>query len=194
MGHLRLLNLRIARVTALAALACLWNGRLAMKCSRRGVTLFIGKVFMAKKKSKSKKAMVRKSARAKSGKSKAAVKRKPAVKSKPAAKRRSPAKPNSKGTRRVRRGRAVEGELVAYGPRGLGARSAGQSGDTQGIGARPDVDSESVEELLEEGQAFEAEVLDGVENVPDPDQGEVRTREVEEDDVPEEYRDKDSQS
>jgi len=53
------------------------------------------------------------------------------------------------------------------------------------------VDSESAEELLEEGQSFEAEVVSGVENALDPDQGEVRTREVPEDDVPEEYTDKD---
>lgn len=53
------------------------------------------------------------------------------------------------------------------------------------------VDSESVEELLEEGQSFEAEVLDGVENAPDPDQAEVYTREVSQDDVPGEYHDKD---
>ncbi|MGB7434125.1 MAG: hypothetical protein WBW49_01805, partial [Candidatus Acidiferrum sp.] len=58
----------------------------------------------------------------------------------------------------------------------------------QGLPVRPDVDSESVEELLEEGQSFEAEVVDGVENAPEPDQGEIRTREVEEDDVPEEYQ------
>lgn len=51
------------------------------------------------------------------------------------------------------------------------------------------MDSESVEELLEEGQSFEAEVLQGVENVPDEE--EVHTREVPEDDVPEEYREKD---
>lgn len=53
------------------------------------------------------------------------------------------------------------------------------------------MDSESVEELLEEGQAFEAEAVDGVENAPDADQGEVRTRQLPEDDVPEEYREKD---
>jgi hypothetical protein len=47
-----------------------------------------------------------------------------------------------------------------------------------------------VEELAEEGQAFEAEVVSGVENAPDADQGEVRTHEVPEDDVPDEYRDK----
>jgi hypothetical protein len=30
-----------------------------------------------------------------------------------------------------------------------------------------------------------------VEDAPDADEGEIRTREIEEDDVPEEYRDKD---
>jgi N utilization substance protein A len=49
------------------------------------------------------------------------------------------------------------------------------------------MDSESVEELLEEGQSFEAEAVSGVENAKDADQGEVRTHEVPEDDVPGEY-------
>jgi hypothetical protein len=48
-----------------------------------------------------------------------------------------------------------------------------------------------VEELLEEGQSFEAEVVAGVENAPEPDEGEVRTKEVPEDDVPDEYREQD---
>jgi hypothetical protein len=82
-------------------------------------------------------------------------------------------------------------EVVSYGRRGLGARSAGQAGDTQGISAAVRTDSESVEELLEEGQSFEAEVVAGVENAPEPDEGEVRTKEVPEDDVPEEYRERD---
>jgi len=86
------------------------------------------------------------------------------------------------------KGSPSEGELVSFETRGRGARSAGQSGDTQGLSAVPDVDSESVEELLEEGQSFEAEVVDGIENAPDADEGEVRTKEVEEDDVPEEYQ------
>ncbi len=81
-------------------------------------------------------------------------------------------------------------DVVAYKTRGLGANSAGQSGDTQGLQGTPVGDSESVEELLEEGQTFEAEVLDGVENARDADQSEVKTREVPEDDVPEEYRGK----
>ncbi len=73
--------------------------------------------------------------------------------------------------------------------RGMGALSGGQSGDTQGISGIEDAGSESVEELLEEGQTFEAEAVQGVEDAPDADQGEVHTRQVPEDDVPEEYRD-----
>ena len=88
-------------------------------------------------------------------------------------------------------GRADSIEVVSYGRRGLGARSAGQSGDTQGISAAVRTDSESVEELLEEGQSFEAEVVAGVENAPEPDESEVHTKEVPEDDVPEEYRERD---
>jgi hypothetical protein len=69
---------------------------------------------------------------------------------------------------------------------GLGPGSAGQSGDTQGLS---DVEAgpESVEELLEEGQAFEAEAISGVEDAPDPDVAEVHTKQVPEDDVPAEY-------
>ena len=70
--------------------------------------------------------------------------------------------------------------------------SAGQSGDIQQISNIADADSESVEELQEEGNYFEAGVIDGVENVKDADVAEVTTREVPEDDVPEEYRDDDS--
>jgi len=66
--------------------------------------------------------------------------------------------------------------------------SAGQSGDIQGISRPAEADSESVEELVEEGNAFEASIVDGVENSKDPDVSEVTTRQVSEDDVPEEYR------
>jgi hypothetical protein len=74
---------------------------------------------------------------------------------------------------------------------GPGPGSAGQSGDVQGLSRRRIADSESVEELVEEGQAREAAAISGVENALDPDQAEVHTREVPEDDVPEEYRDED---
>ena len=52
-------------------------------------------------------------------------------------------------------------------------------------------DSESVMELLEEGQSFEAEVIGGVEDAADPDVAEVHTRQFPEDDVPSEYLGKD---
>jgi hypothetical protein len=69
-----------------------------------------------------------------------------------------------------------------------GAGSAGQSGDLQGLSRVEDADSESVAELLEEGNTFEAEVVAGVE-AADDDEMEVRTHEVPEDDVPDEYLD-----
>lgn len=72
------------------------------------------------------------------------------------------------------------------------ANSAGQSGDTQQISNLADADSESVEELIEEGNSFEAGVIEGVEDAPDADVAEVTTHEVSEDDVPEEYLDDDN--
>jgi len=70
---------------------------------------------------------------------------------------------------------------------GLGPDSGGQSGDLQQISNQAGADSESVEELIEEGNAFEAEAVLGVENASDPDVSEVTTRQVPEDDVPAEY-------
>jgi hypothetical protein len=75
--------------------------------------------------------------------------------------------------------------------RGLGPEAGGQAGDTEGLSQAELADSESVEELLEEGQAFEAGIVSGVENAPDADRGGVRTRQVPEDDVPQEYLDED---
>ena len=63
----------------------------------------------------------------------------------------------------------------------------GQAGDLQGLSTLEEVDSESIAELVAEGQSFEAGALDGVENAPDPDVAEVKTREFPEDDVPSEY-------
>ena len=69
----------------------------------------------------------------------------------------------------------------------LAPSSAGQSGDLQQLSDVPDADSESVEELVEEGNASEAEAVQGVENAQPPDVSEVITREVPKDDVPAEY-------
>ena len=71
------------------------------------------------------------------------------------------------------------------------SRSAVQSGDLQGLSNAETVDSESVGELVEEGNAFEAEVVAGVQDAGSHDEREVRTHEVPEDDVPGEYLDKD---
>lgn len=70
-----------------------------------------------------------------------------------------------------------------------GADAAGQSGDLQGLSDREQADSESVDELVEEGNAFEAGAVMGVEEADNQDEREVHTHEVPEDDVPEEYRD-----
>ncbi len=70
-----------------------------------------------------------------------------------------------------------------------GPGSAGQSGDDMGL-SEEELGSESVAELVEEGQFFEAEAVSGVER-PYPDEAAVRTREVPEDDVPFEYPPKD---
>ena len=74
---------------------------------------------------------------------------------------------------------------------GTGPDSGGQSGDTQGLSDAAEAGSESVEELLEEGQSFEAEAISGVEDAPDPDVAEVHTKQVPEDDVPSEYLERD---
>lgn len=71
----------------------------------------------------------------------------------------------------------------------LGPGSAGQSGDTQGLSNVAEATNESVVELLEEGQAFEAEVVAGIEGAEEPDQiSELQPVEVPEDDVPPEYQ------
>lgn len=71
------------------------------------------------------------------------------------------------------------------------ARSGLLSGDLQGLSNVEGADSESVDELLEEGNAFEADAVSGVEEADNAEGKEVRTREVPEDDVPEEYLDQD---
>jgi hypothetical protein len=80
---------------------------------------------------------------------------------------------------------------LAFSPARRASRSGEQSGDLQGLSSREGADSESVDELLEEGNAFEADVVAGVERADNNDEQEVRTHEVPEDDVPGEYLDED---
>ena len=97
----------------------------------------------------------------------------------------------NKSTRRKRPVRASNGSSGSRAliHQGVALERGGQSGDVQGLSSMEEADSESVSELVEEGQAFEAGIVDGVENAPDADEGAVRTGEVPEDDVSPEYRD-----
>lgn len=62
--------------------------------------------------------------------------------------------------------------------------TAGQSGDLQGISNVAEADPESVEELLEDGQALEAEVVSGVEDARDEKEVPARGRLEDENDIP----------
>jgi hypothetical protein len=130
------------------------------------------------------------------------AKKKPARKKKTAMKPARPKKrviankkrpPKPKASRRKkpapRTPAEVSNPIISPNRRGLGPGAGGQSGDNQGLSRKESADSESVEELTEEGQDYEAEVVSGVQNARDPDQGEVTTKEVPEDDVPGEYDD-----
>jgi len=94
--------------------------------------------------------------------------------------------------RRNNEGIETYGVVPATRDRGLGPGSAGQSGDNQGLTEEAESGSESVEELIEEGQYFEAGIVSGIENAPDADVSEIHTRQVPEDDVPDEYLNDDS--
>lgn len=81
--------------------------------------------------------------------------------------------------------------LSAVRPKARTARVGGGAGDYRGISVVEGADSESPKELLEEGQTFESGIVSGVQNAPNADEGEIRTREVPQDDVPLEYDDQD---
>ena len=138
---------------------------------------------MAKKakQKKAKRGAKKVTAKAKLSAKKKAPKRKAARK--PAARRRSARQPQIVfGSQSV--------ETVPLKRRGRAAAAGAGGGDFGGVSVVEGADSESAEELLEEGQTYEAGIVSGVENAPEPDQGEVRTHEVPQDDVPEEYDDK----
>lgn len=59
----------------------------------------------------------------------------------------------------------------------VGPDSAGQSGDTQGLSPIADAAAESVEELADDGQYYEAEVIEGVEDAADHPEQSLHTRE-----------------
>ena len=81
--------------------------------------------------------------------------------------------------------------IVSNPEKGMGPGSGGQSGDTQGLSNVAESGSESVEELLEEGQFFEADFMEGIEDGAGDGVVEVHTKQLLMDDVPEEYLEKD---
>jgi hypothetical protein len=97
---------------------------------------------------------------------------------------------------RSRKGRNTSGGKGADSKRSVESETSRpfggeQSRDVQGLSNVERADSESVEELLEEGNAFEAGVVKGVEDAEDADETEARAHQVLQDDVPSEYRDND---
>jgi hypothetical protein len=145
-----------------------------------------------------KKKTKKKTAKPKKGSTKKATPTKKAKPFKKAVTNR-PSPKNAKGPtpKRRDRGRGTDSKKaeqsggVAFAREGRRSFSGEQSGDLQGLSRRESADSESVDELLVEGNAFEAEAVLGVEDADLADEKEVHTHEVPEDDVPEEYLDKD---
>ncbi len=117
------------------------------------------------------------------------AKKKLALKAKPA--RKVIGRPKVNQTENPLRSNSQTVNRVSSSPVRVRARSGQESGELQGLSRVEGADSESVDELLEEGNAFEAGVVTGVEDADNADEREVHTHEVPEDDVPEEYLDKD---
>ena len=146
-----------------------------------------GNKMMPMKKS-AKKKLARKRETPKKQLAKKAAQKKATVKTKAVGKKTIGVKTATALKRQVR-GKSQSVDMEPFSTGGSGARS-GQSGDLQGLSNVQGADSESVDELLEEGNALEADVVTGVEDAGGADEREVRTHEVPQDDVPEEYRDK----
>jgi hypothetical protein len=146
------------------------------------------KVKPMNKTAKKKLAKKRDTPKKKLAKKKSALK-KPTVKATKALGKKTTGAKKPPALRRRVRGKSQSVDTEAFAPEGLTGRG-GQSGDLQGLSNIQGADSESVAELIEEGNAFEADAVTGVEHAGDTDEKEVRTHEVLEDDVPEEYLDK----
>lgn len=75
------------------------------------------------------------------------------------------------------RGNQAQPDELGSDPGQVGSDSAGQSGDTQGLSQIADAAGESVEELADTDQAYEAEAIGGVEDAADHPEKPVRTTE-----------------
>src|SRR6266404_7005861 len=123
------------------------------------------KKAVKKKLAKKKLAKKRVTPKKKLAKQKATPKRS-AAKTKVGGKRTTDRK--SRGTLKEQvRGKSQSVDTVSFPLESLGVRTGEQSGDLQGLSNVQGADSESVDELLEQGNAFEAEVVKGVEDAED---------------------------
>jgi hypothetical protein len=120
---------------------------------------------------------------------KKAVPKKASVKTKVGGKKTTVGKTAYAIKKQIRR-KSQSVHTTAFALERLGSRSGEQSGDLQGLSNVQGADSESVDELLEQGNAFEADVVKGVEDAGDADEREVRSHEVPQDNVPGKYLDK----
>jgi hypothetical protein len=117
---------------------------------------------------------------------KKSTRQKKSGKNAPSAKNAKKAKPSAK---KVIRDKVERPHPARFSGNRDSSLSDEQSGDLQGLSRIEEADSESVDELVEEGNAFEADVVSGVERAGNEEGHEVRTHEVPEDDVPGEYLD-----
>ena len=143
----------------------------------------------------------RKKSKSKQTKSKVATAKRPrkAARAKQAVKPSRPKKGAKKKQSRRKPARGMarnQGTLINDAQRLESARgrqdavASRQSGDLQGLSRAEQADSQSVDELVEEGNLFEAGAVAGVEEADNADEREVHTHQVPEDDVPDEYLDK----
>ncbi len=153
-----------------------------------------------KKSTKAKKSATPKKKPAKSQRRKAAAPKKAVKKAAPKKAAQKKAAPAKNEAAKAPRSKAADGSPIeirnsrrasAFSADMLGPDAGGQSGDLQGLSDVESADSESVDELVEEGNAFEAGIVTGVEDAGRQRTKEVTTREVPEDDVPGEYLDQD---
>jgi hypothetical protein len=139
------------------------------------------------KKARAGKKTPKKSAPKKASPKKASQKKKAVKRAATPAARISNASRNASGNKTSAKERIFDSSISA--PRN--AQGLSGDSDSQGLSEVESADSESVGELLDEGNTFEAEAVKGVEQADDDDEREVRTREFPEDDVPQEYLDED---
>lgn len=158
----------------------------ASKKSKKKAKKKTAKKTVSKAKARTAKARIAKtSAKTRVAKTKTAARGKSTrAKSKPAGSKVAKSKP----TRSAR----VNTTVVRSDPTTrAGAVAVEPTEDFQGLSRTEQADSESIDELVEEGNVFEAGAVAGVQRADDEDEREVHTREFPEDDVPEEYLDKD---